>query len=83
MILMTQAELLELVQELRAMAVSHQTAKVRDALNQMADRYGAQIRGRHEAFSKTAVATARGGARDNRHLLAAPDGIGNTDGISA
>jgi hypothetical protein len=38
MILMTQSEPLELVEELRSMAVAHPTAKVRDALNQLADR---------------------------------------------
>ena len=63
MILLTQAELLELVEELRSMAVAHPTAKVRDALNQLADRYAARIRGRHEAFGKPAITTAsRGGA---------------------
>ena len=63
MILMTQAELLELVQELRSMAVAHPTAKVRDALNQLADRYAARIRGGHEALSKPMIATAcRSGA---------------------
>ena len=44
MILLTQAEVLELVEELRSMAVAHPTAKVRDALNQLADRYAARIR---------------------------------------
>ena len=58
MILITQAELLELVEELRSMAVAHPTAKVRDALNQLADRYAARIRRRHEAFSKTATITS-------------------------
>ena len=63
MILITQAELLELVEELRSMAVAHPTAKVRDALNQLADRYAARIRGRHEAFSKAMITTAcRSGA---------------------
>ena len=63
MILMTQAELLELVEELCSMAVAHPTAKVRDALNQLADRYAARIRGRHEAFSKAMITTAcRSGA---------------------
>ena len=55
MILMTQSELLELVEELRSMAVAHPTAKVRDALNQLADRYAARIHRRHEAFSKMAT----------------------------
>jgi hypothetical protein len=58
MVLMTQAELLELVEELRSMAVAHPTAKVRDALNQFADRYATRIRGRHEAFSKPMITTA-------------------------
>jgi hypothetical protein len=63
MILMTQSELLELVEELRSMAAAHPTAKVRDALNQLADRYAARLRGRHEAFSKPAIATVgRSGA---------------------
>ena len=45
------------------MAVAHPTAKVRDALNQLADRYAARIRGRHEAFSKPAITAAgRSGA---------------------
>jgi hypothetical protein len=52
MILLTQAELLELVEELRSMAVAHPTAKVRDALNQLADRYAARIHGRHEALGQ-------------------------------
>ena len=42
MILMTQAELLELVEELRSMAAAAPTAKVRDALTRMADRYAAR-----------------------------------------
>ena len=50
MILMTQSELLELVEELRSMALAH-----RDALNQLADRYAARIHRRHEAFSKMAT----------------------------
>lgn len=63
MMLMTQAELLDLVQELRAMAAAQQTAKVRDALNQLADRYAARIRGRHEAFHNPAIPSAgRSGA---------------------
>jgi hypothetical protein len=53
MILITQAELLELVEELRSMAVAHPTAKVRDALSQLADRYAARIRGRHEPMITT------------------------------
>jgi hypothetical protein len=52
MTLLTQAELVELVEELRSMAVAHPTAKVRDALHQLADRYGARIRGRHEALGQ-------------------------------
>jgi hypothetical protein len=39
MILMTQSELLELVEELREMATAAPTAKVRDALTEIADRY--------------------------------------------
>ena len=42
MILMTQSELLELVEELRGMAAAAPTAKVRDALTRMADRYAAK-----------------------------------------
>ena len=41
-ILMTQSELLELVEELRGMAAAAPTAKVRDALTRMADRYAAR-----------------------------------------
>jgi hypothetical protein len=43
MILMTQSELLELVEELRGMAAAAPTAKVRDALTRMADRYAARV----------------------------------------
>jgi hypothetical protein len=42
MILMTQSELLDLVEELRAMAAAAPTATVRDALTRMADRYAAR-----------------------------------------
>jgi hypothetical protein len=42
MILMTQSELLELVEELRGMAAVASTANVRDALTRMADRYAAR-----------------------------------------
>ena len=42
MILITQSELLELVEELRGMAAAAPTAKVRDALTRMADRYAAR-----------------------------------------
>jgi hypothetical protein len=42
MILMTQSELLELVEELRGMAAATPAAKVRDALTRMADRYAAR-----------------------------------------
>jgi hypothetical protein len=42
MIMMTQSELLELVEELRGMAAAAPTAKVRDALTKMADRYAAR-----------------------------------------
>ena len=42
MILMTQAQFLELVEELRDMAAAALTAKVRDALMRMADRYAAR-----------------------------------------
>jgi hypothetical protein len=42
MILMTQSELLELVEELREMAAAAPTAKVRDALTKMVDRYAAK-----------------------------------------
>ena len=42
MILMTQSQLLELVEELRGMAAASPTAKVRDALTRMADRYAAR-----------------------------------------
>jgi hypothetical protein len=42
MILVTQSELLELVEELRGMAAAAPTAKVRDALTGMADRYAAR-----------------------------------------
>jgi hypothetical protein len=42
MILMTQSELLELVEELRGMAAAAPTAMVRDALTRMADRYAAR-----------------------------------------
>jgi len=63
MILTTQTELLELVQELRAMAAAHQTAEVRDALNHLADRYAARVRGGHEAFNNQAIPSAsRSGA---------------------
>jgi hypothetical protein len=43
MILMTQSELLKLVEELRGMAAAAPTAKVRDALTRMADRYAARV----------------------------------------
>ena len=39
MILMTQSELMELIEELREMAAAAPTAKVRDALTKVADRY--------------------------------------------
>ena len=39
MILMTQSELLELAEELRDMAAAASTARVREALTKMADRY--------------------------------------------
>ena len=42
MILMTRSERLELVEELRGMAAAAPTAKVRDALTKMADRYAAR-----------------------------------------
>ena len=42
MTLMTQSELLELVEELWGMATAAPTAKVRDALIRMADRYTAR-----------------------------------------
>ena len=42
MILVTQSELLELVEELRGMAVAAPTAKVREVLTRMADRYAAR-----------------------------------------
>jgi hypothetical protein len=42
MILVTQSELLELVEELRGMAAAAPTAKVRDALTRVADRYAAK-----------------------------------------
>ena len=42
MILMTQSELMELVEELREMAAAAPMAKVRDALTKMADRYAAR-----------------------------------------
>jgi hypothetical protein len=42
MVLMTQSEFLELVEELRGMAAAAPTAKVRDALTRMADRYTAR-----------------------------------------
>jgi hypothetical protein len=42
MILMTQSELLELVEELRGMAAAAPTAKIHQALTQMADRYAAR-----------------------------------------
>jgi hypothetical protein len=47
MILMTQSELLELVEELREMAAAAPTAKVRDALTKMADRYAARAARAH------------------------------------
>ena len=42
MVLMTQSEFLELVEELRGMAAAAPTAKVRDALTRMADRYASR-----------------------------------------
>ena len=42
MILVTQSELLELVEELRGMAAAAPTEKVRDALTRMAARYAAR-----------------------------------------
>ena len=39
MILVTQSELMELIEELREMAAAAPTAKVRDALTKVADRY--------------------------------------------
>ena len=39
MILMTQSELMELIEELREMAAAAPTAKLRDALTKVADRY--------------------------------------------
>ena len=42
MIVMTQSELMELVEELREMAAAAPTAKVCDVLTKMADRYTAR-----------------------------------------
>ena len=42
--LVTQAELLEIVPELRAMAAAEPTEKVREALNRLVDRYAAMNR---------------------------------------
>jgi hypothetical protein len=44
MIMMTQAQFLELIEELRGMATAAPTAKVRDALTRMAERYAARSR---------------------------------------
>jgi hypothetical protein len=43
MFLMTQAGFLELVEELRVMAMAAPTAKVQDGLTRMADRYAAPV----------------------------------------
>ena len=43
MILMKQSELLALVEELRGMVAAASTAKVRDALSRMANRYAARV----------------------------------------
>jgi hypothetical protein len=56
MILVTQSELLELVEELRGMAVAAPTAKVREVLTRMADRYAA----RADARLTKGYATLRG-----------------------
>jgi hypothetical protein len=42
MIMMTQAQVLELVEELREMATAAPTAKVREALTRIAERYAAR-----------------------------------------
>jgi hypothetical protein len=42
MIMMTQAQFVELIEELRGMATAAPTAKVRDALTRMAERYAAR-----------------------------------------
>ena len=43
--IVTQADLLEIVPELRAMAAAEPTEKVRDALNRLIDRYSAMSDG--------------------------------------
>jgi hypothetical protein len=43
MIMMTQTQFLELIEELRGMATAAPTAKVRDALTRMAERYAARL----------------------------------------
>ena len=67
MILVTQAELLELVEELRGMAAAAPTAKVRDALTRMADRYAARAadasRLRLRAADNTGASIASNAAR--------------------
>jgi hypothetical protein len=42
MIMMTQAQFLKLIEELRGMVTAAPTAKVRDALTRMAERYAAR-----------------------------------------
>jgi hypothetical protein len=42
MIMMTQAQFLELIEELREMAIAAPTAKVRNALTRMAERFAAR-----------------------------------------
>jgi hypothetical protein len=51
--IVTQAELLEIVPELRAMAAAEPTEKVRDALNRLVDRYTAMSGGNRVAATNS------------------------------
>jgi hypothetical protein len=66
MILMTQSQLLELVEELRGMAAATPTAKVRDALAGMADRYAAMaVDSRQRGRTTGAPIEQQGGPRSH------------------
>jgi hypothetical protein len=67
MILMTQAELLELVEELRSMAAAAPTAKVRDALTRMADRYAARAAAANRLRLRSTDNTGAPLAQQNRN----------------
>ena len=58
MVLMTRAELLDLVLELRSMAQAAPTAQVRDALDRLADRYAARLSRQTSSHIHCKVATS-------------------------